>query len=179
MAYLFLLVGAALLFVVSAVNAMAGFYDEAFSYGLAGFLLVFFTAIYLLKIKQANEYLSRDKLVEWIIQNEEYILAGEMSYHGLIVTRKTVLVKYCIVYSAIFFTRKDFTNYCVKGSSRSVVVGVGSTVFNLMMGWWGLPWGPIYTPQSIYINTLKTASITVANLLEAQAKPSSVEAGAY
>ena len=165
MAYLFLGIGAILLFALSFMNATTGMIEAAIAYGVFGSMLVAFSAIYIFAIKPANEKVSRDKVLEWLKKNEDKILSEGMEYKGHFVNGDTRLISYCIVYSAIIFTRKDFTNYCIKGSSRSYRVGFISTTFNLIMGWWGIPWGPIYTPQSLYINLAKTKSCSVCELL--------------
>jgi hypothetical protein len=165
MAYLFLGVGALLLFALSFMNATTGMFEAAAAYGLFGFLLVAFSAIYIFAIKPANEKVSRDRILEWLKKNEAKVLSSGLEYKGRLVNGDTVLISYCIVYSAVFFTRKDFSNYCIKGSGRSYLIGIISTIFNLVMGWWGIPWGLIYTPQSLYINLSKTHSYTVKQVL--------------
>jgi hypothetical protein len=166
MAFLLFGVGALLLFGLSFMNAQTGEVGPAIAFGATGMALLIFTWIYLVAIKPANERLSRDRLLEWINNNESKILSGGAEYNGVIVNKDTVLVKYCIVYSAVIFTRKTFSNYCIKGSSRSVRVGILSTLFNLFMGWWGVPWGLIYTPQSLYLNIAKMLSVSVAQVIE-------------
>ncbi|MFZ6755606.1 hypothetical protein ACO0K9_00165 [Undibacterium sp. Ji50W] len=165
MAYVLVIVGALLLIGLSAMNAMSGMYEEAMGFGVFGVMLVAFTLIYIYYIKPANEHLSRDKLIEWLTENSKKITDKGAEFNGVLVTKDSVLVRYCIVYSAVFFTRKAFSNYCIQGSKRSIRVGLISTIFNLIMGWWGIPWGLIYTPQSLYINLAKTESISVEKLL--------------
>lgn len=161
MAFLLLGIGVLLLFVLSFMNVQTGEVATAIAYGATGTALLVFTWIYLVAIKPANEKFSRDKILEWIKNNERQILSGGAEYDGIFVNRDTVLVKYCIVYSAVAFTRKTYSNYCFEGSGRSVRVGLISTLFNLVMGWWGIPWGLIYTPQALYLNLAQKLSITV------------------
>jgi hypothetical protein len=165
MAYLLLGIGALLLFSLSFMNATTGMYEAAVAYGLSGFFLVAFSAIYIFAIKPANEKSSRDRILEWLKKNEAKVLSEGAEYKGQFINGDTTLISYCIVYSAIIFTRKDFTNYCIKGTTRSYFIGLISTTFNLLMGWWGIPWGLIYTPQSLYINLAKTHSYSVRQVL--------------
>ena len=30
--------------------------------------------------------------------------------------------------------------------------GLPFTLLSLLLGWWGIPWGPIYTIQSLWVN---------------------------
>ena len=45
------------------------------------------------------------------------------------------------------------------------------SVVTLLLGWWGIPWGPIYTVQSVYNNSRGGKDVTqsVVNSLRAQA----------
>jgi hypothetical protein len=40
----------------------------------------------------------------------------------------------------------------VPGSSNRIVRGLGWTLLTFVLGWWGIPWGPIYTVQSLWQN---------------------------
>ena len=57
-------------------------------------------------------------------------------------------------------------------SKHGIVAGAAGIVL-LVAGWWGIPWGPIYTIQSIYNNSRGGKDVTeaVANSLRAQAAP--------
>ncbi len=166
MAYLLLGICVIGLFLLSLMNIQIGMYEEAAAYGITGFLLLSFTLIYLFAIKPVNENAARDKFLEWLFENEKEVLNTGASYKGDMITIDTQLIQYCIVYSAVILTKKDFSNYCVKGSNRSIRVGILSTLFNSIAGWWGIPWGFIYTPQSLYINLAKTMSCSVADVLD-------------
>jgi len=165
MAYLFLVVGVVGLLGLSVMNIQLEDYELAAAYGVPGLALIIFTAIYLFGIKPMEEKRARDKLLEWIGENKNEILEGRALYEGEQITKDTVIIRYCIVYSAIIYTKKEFSNYCLKGSERSYRIGIMSTMFNLIMGWWGLPWGLIYTPQSLYINLSKSESISVGEVI--------------
>jgi len=66
---------------------------------------------------------------------------------------KFVTFQYTI--SVIFFTFKETSSiYLIKGSESSVFKGLRFTLLTFFLGWWGIPWGPIYTIQSL-INNLK------------------------
>ena len=43
--------------------------------------------------------------------------------------------------SKIFFIKKD---------ESAIIHGWPYLLISLFLGWWGIPWGPIYTIQSIY-----------------------------
>ena len=41
----------------------------------------------------------------------------------------------------------------VKRGQSAVVAGLPFSVLTLFLGWWGIPWGPVYTISSIWRNT--------------------------
>jgi len=51
--------------------------------------------------------------------------------------------------------------------------GMGFTLLTLVAGWWGFPWGPIYSVQSIYSNLSGGKDVTkeIAATLSSPTKP--------
>ncbi len=64
---------------------------------------------------------------------------------------KFVMYQYCI--SLLVITFKRFSNiYFISHDQNAVVKGLPFTLLSLVLGWWGIPWGPIYTIQGVWIN---------------------------
>ena len=64
---------------------------------------------------------------------------------------KFVMYQYCI--SILVITFKRFSNiYFISHDQNAVVKGLPFTLLSLVLGWWGIPWGPIYTIQGVWIN---------------------------
>jgi hypothetical protein len=64
---------------------------------------------------------------------------------------KFVMYQYCI--SLLIITFKRSSNiYFISHESSPVLKGLPFTLLSLVLGWWGIPWGPIYTIQSIWVN---------------------------
>jgi hypothetical protein len=64
---------------------------------------------------------------------------------------KFVQYQYC--YSLVVVTFKRGTDiYFVPAGESAVVKGMAWTLFTLLLGWWGIPWGPIFSMQSLWIN---------------------------
>jgi hypothetical protein len=62
-----------------------------------------------------------------------------------------VMYQYCI--SVLVMTFKRPSNiYFMKAGERSFGKGIGFSLMTLLLGWWGIPWGPIYTIQSLWVN---------------------------
>jgi len=64
---------------------------------------------------------------------------------------KFVIYQYCISLLVITFKRPS-NIYFISHESNAVVKGLPFTLLSLLLGWWGIPWGPIYTIQSVWIN---------------------------
>ncbi|WP_299776134.1 hypothetical protein [uncultured Pseudoteredinibacter sp.] len=78
----------------------------------------------------------------------------------------TLIVRYTIVYSAIIFCRRTYSNFYVKASDAAFNVKCLSLLSNFLLGWWQIPFGVYYTPKSLYENLLSKNSITVAEFFE-------------
>ena len=64
---------------------------------------------------------------------------------------KFVIYPYCI--SILILTFKRSSNiYLIRHEENAIIKGLPFTLLTLVLGWWGIPWGPIYTIQSIWAN---------------------------
>lgn len=64
---------------------------------------------------------------------------------------KFVMYYYCVSLLVVTFRRGSNIHFIRAGES-SVSKGLMWTLLTLVMGWWGIPWGPIYTFQSLAVN---------------------------
>lgn len=62
-----------------------------------------------------------------------------------------VLFQYCVSILVITFKRPSSV-YFIRAGESPVAKGFSFTLLTLVAGWWGVPWGPIYSVQSIYRN---------------------------
>jgi hypothetical protein len=64
---------------------------------------------------------------------------------------KFVQYQYCV--SALVITFKRGTDiYFLRAGENRTVKGLGWTLLTFVAGWWGIPWGPIYSVQSLWVN---------------------------
>jgi len=83
---------------------------------------------------------------------------------------KFVMYQYCI--SIILMTfRRPSSIYFVPAGKSAAVKGVGFTLLSLLLGWWGLPWGPIYTVGSVFKNLRGGEDVTQSVLASLQQLP--------
>ena len=64
---------------------------------------------------------------------------------------KFVIYQYCISLLVITFKRSS-NIYFIRHEENVILKGLVYTLVSLLLGWWGIPWGPIYTIQSVWVN---------------------------
>jgi hypothetical protein len=93
-------------------------------------------------------------------------LESELSRGG-----RFVVYYYTISVGILTFRRSSDIYYIAPGKSM-IAPGLPWMALSLLAGWWGIPWGPIYTIQSIWVNARGGRDMTreVAAVLTNQAK---------
>jgi hypothetical protein len=64
---------------------------------------------------------------------------------------KVIVYQYVVSIVVMTFKRNAPVQFLKAGES-AVVRGLPWTLLSLLAGWWGIPWGFIYTPQVLYKN---------------------------
>lgn len=64
---------------------------------------------------------------------------------------KFVIFQYAISLLVVSF-RRSSSIYFIRPDEGTFGKHVGFTLLTLVMGWWGIPWGPIYTIGALYTN---------------------------
>jgi hypothetical protein len=81
----------------------------------------------------------------------EEIMSGGQLQQEIQQGAKFVIYQYCI--SLLIITFKRSSNiYFIRHEENAIVKGLTYTLISLVLGWWGVPWGPIYTIQSVWVN---------------------------
>lgn len=125
---------------------------------------MYFELLNLLKAKK--------KVVIKILRDHEIKGIENMTYQQLYADiekgGKFVMFTYTISIVVMTFRRPINTIYYVKSDESTIKYGWSSLLISLFLGWWGIPFGPIYTIQSI-IRAFTGKNITddVVNHLEA------------
>ena len=64
---------------------------------------------------------------------------------------KLVCYHYCI--SVVLMTfRRSSAVYFIPAGESTLAKGLPWTLLTLLLGWWGIPWGPIFSIQSLIVN---------------------------
>ncbi|MEI6222961.1 MAG: hypothetical protein WCP97_09445 [bacterium] len=84
---------------------------------------------------------------------------------------KFVIFPFCISILVMSFKRKSPIHY-IRPGQGTFGLSVGYILASLFLGWWGIPWGPIWTIQTIYqnLNGGKDVTAQVVASLSAKAK---------
>lgn len=85
-------------------------------------------------------------------------LSGQQLQFELQRGGKFVVYNYCI--SLLIITLKRAQIYFVRAEESRVAKGLPWTLLSLVLGWWGIPWGPIYTIQSLVVNSRGGKDVT-------------------
>lgn len=85
---------------------------------------------------------------------------------------KFVVFQYSI--SIIIMSFKNSSDiYFIKAGEGTFGKSIGFTLLSLILGWWGIPWGPIYTIGSLYTNLTGGKDVT-SEVLSAISQPAPV-----
>ena len=81
------------------------------------------------------------------------------------VARGGRFVIYQYVVSALVITfRRSSDVYFVRGGESAAAKGLPWTALTFFAGWWGFPWGLIYTPMALFKNLGGGTDVTAAVL---------------
>jgi hypothetical protein len=107
-----------------------------------------------------------------IVGLEEIKSSGELQQE-LQEGGKFVMYQYCI--SILILTFKRSSNvYFIRHEENAILKGLPFTSLTLLLGWWGIPWGPIYTIQSVWVNFQGGKNVTeevLSSMMSASQKP--------
>ena len=70
-----------------------------------------------------------------------------------------VIFQYCISIVVLSFKRVSDIQF-IKGDESAFRKGAAFSLISLLLGWWGIPWGPIWTISSLVTNCRGGLNIT-------------------
>ena len=112
------------------------------------------------------------RFLAWLKANETKIRNNELAfYRSKRITLKTVLVRHHLVCSAMFLTGRGTTRWLVLGQEPRLRHALGASLYCFWNGWWGIPFGLIWTPIAIIKNLTGSSTILVEDLLRVPPPP--------
>jgi hypothetical protein len=88
---------------------------------------------------------------------------------------KLVFFYYCVSIVVMTF-RRPSPIYFIRSGESAVVKGLPWSLLTLVAGWWGIPWGPIYSIQSFVKNFGGGNDVTSEILASLSRKPAPAQA---
>lgn len=84
------------------------------------------------------------------IRGIEHLSRAELD-RELAAGRRLVFFEYCI--SLVIVTlRRPSAVYLLRPGERGFLRGLPYTMLSVLLGWWGVPWGLLYTPRVLLTN---------------------------
>lgn len=117
--------------------------------GLFSFEFLILASWVLFAVMQLVWKNSDKKFTEFLNANREEIMSGgSCEYNGFTYTRETRVTRFSCCISVIILTL--CRSSCIVPADSSVSARVLCILMTIIGGWWGIPWGPIRTVQSVY-----------------------------
>ena len=86
-------------------------------------------------------------------------LAGADLERALAAGGRFVFYEYCISLLAVTL-RRPSSVYYLPASSWGIARGLPYVFLSLLLGWWGIPWGIVYTPLAVATNLTGGCDVT-------------------
>ncbi len=85
-----------------------------------------------------------------MIKGAENLTIGEM-HEELRKGAKFVVFQYAISLVLMTFRRSSDIHF-IRAGEKTLGKSIGFSVLTFVMGWWGIPWGPIYSIGALFTN---------------------------
>ncbi len=134
-----------LFLIVGVIKLFSGqFADAAILLGLCA-LMGFFAQWVVKEKEQAVEFL------KWMKSKQEDLNRGWAFYRGQKITLKTEVTQYQGCVAFLVMTSRFRSRFLVVDNANAGIWLI-FTALTFFFGWWGVPWGFIFTPQALYRN---------------------------
>jgi hypothetical protein len=102
----------------------------------------------------------------WLDANRDGVQSEGASYEGTSITASTELTQYELVASFLIVSFRIPSRLYVDRDA-SVLTALLFALLTFVLGWWGIPWGPLYTVRALWNNLRGGTRRTVGDLLGA------------
>lgn len=116
-------------------------------------------------VTMTRSHTRRVSFVTWLYENSSAIWDGTAVYEGREIKPFTVLRRFDTTVSTLIITTRYSSEFVVEGDPRELRTKLVSTFTTLALGWWGVPWGPIFTLMALFRNFRGGHKVTVAEVL--------------
>ncbi len=110
---------------------------------------------------------SQEKFLLWLFENQTAIKdGGGAVYEGERVTMKSFAVRYETCFSIVFMTMRNKTPMFLKDSAPARKSQITASILSYLFGWWGIPFGLIFTPVVVANNIRSADKMAVEDVIK-------------
>lgn len=106
-----------------------------------------------------------ERFIAWLNEHRDQIIAGPIRYEDQVVSIDDTVSRFDVCVSAVFATATYHSAYRLVDDPARPGINLLCTSCTLLMGWWGLPWGPIQTINSLCQNLAGGRRCRVGDLI--------------
>jgi hypothetical protein len=115
--------------------------------------------------RQMKDHEQDEELMQWLLTNADTIKNHNPAfYRSYSITPETELVRHHIVFSLLIVSFRRKTRWLIKGQEPRFASALGASLYTLCYGWWGIPFGVLWTPIAVFKNIAGSATMRVADL---------------
>jgi hypothetical protein len=109
--------------------------------------------------------IARANFIRWLYENADAVRNGSATFDGQPIRLSTRLRVFETAVSMLLVSCKFSSRFIVDGDPAATTVKFTSTAASLLLGWWGIPFGPVFTLMAVYRNLRGGHTTTVSQLL--------------
>lgn len=115
---------------------------------VSGIAALFFCPIVLAVLAEHHQR----KFILWLENNVDALAAGTATYRGARVSADSEVITFDLAFSVVVASFKIPSQMFIVGQHRIWPWRFAYVALSALFGWWGIPWGPIYTIQALHAN---------------------------
>ncbi|HEY0251581.1 MAG TPA: hypothetical protein VGC41_08640 [Kofleriaceae bacterium] len=109
---------------------------------------------------------ARHAFFDFLRKNRASIVAGTATWAGHPITYATQVQTFSFVLSVGMGSFKLQTAPKIVGAPGTLSMRVGATATTLLLGWWSIPAGPVWTVSSVISNLRSAKAVSIGELYE-------------
>jgi len=113
--------------------------------------------------------------VTWLAANMENVRNGAGSFEGMRVTGESLTARYFTCVSFIVITQRQTSTFFLQGTDAERSTAITATLLTLLLVWWGIPFGIIFTPIYLIKNLTGGDKCTVTELMKVLENPAELK----
>ncbi len=96
--------------------------------------------------------IAQRRFARWLEGNIERLECEPVVYQGVTLTAESEVVIYYLAFSIVFASFKIPSRHYIVGHHWLWPRQAVYSLLSFVLGWWAVPWGPVYTLQALHSN---------------------------